>query len=212
MEYIGVIAHLLTFDPNFQRDILVDLVYEYLAWEISTDHTFSKVVYHLKCSRRLYTKVSPVAPLKYTANLGICVKFQVAAWLSLPLFVFLHSGLSLGVMTRRFFLSSCYDNSKATWPRAGLFSHNHRTSFGKRVLLQMAFFCQWDQPVHEVIISNRPTTMAITKTSAILPPTQKFYWFKAKHPCEKNKDFGWLWRPNVFIHSWNLPVGNQPLP
>ena len=28
MEYIGVITHLLTIDPNFQRDILVDCVFE----------------------------------------------------------------------------------------------------------------------------------------------------------------------------------------
>ena len=41
--------------------------------------------------------------------------------------------------------------------------------------------------MHKVIISNRPTTLAITKTSTILPPTLNFYWFKAKHPCEKTE-------------------------
>lgn len=153
--------------------------------------------------------------------LGTCVKCQVAGcgW-EIDVDTILVSSFWL-VFTchSRLFLSSCYDSGKATWPGAVSFLTNTEPVWKVRAAPN-GIFCQWDQPMHEIIIWNRPTTMAIIKTHSLLLALyvqhKGSYWFKGtlmKHPYEKNKGFGWLWRRSLSVCTTpEILDGNQHLP
>lgn len=83
----------------------------------------------------------------------------------------------------RFFLGSCDESSKSTWPGAVSFLTNTEPVW-KVHAAPDGIFCQWDQPMHEPWPSLKSLLLALYVQH------KGSYWFKStlmKHPHERTK-------------------------